>query len=142
MGCSNPHPHCQVWSTSAVPTIVAKEFESLSRYSLSDQSASSSDAPKGPGGKPSGCVRIARPRPYFHGIGRPCLLCDYAHLEASDPSASRVVVKNNDWIAVVPWWAIWPFEILCWFSISSRLSWADNWNSAPLSEACRVPTQP
>ncbi|KAJ2916029.1 hypothetical protein MD484_g4407, partial [Candolleomyces efflorescens] len=93
MGCSNPHPHCQVWSTSAVPTTVAKELESLSRYSLSDQSASSPDAPKGLG-------------------GRPCLLCDYAHLEASDLTASRVVVKNNDWIAVVPWWAIWPYEIL------------------------------
>jgi len=25
---------------------------------------------------------------------------------------SRIVVKNNFWVALVPWWAIWPFEIL------------------------------
>jgi len=25
---------------------------------------------------------------------------------------SRVVVKNDHWAALVPWWAVWPFEIL------------------------------
>ncbi len=27
-------------------------------------------------------------------------------------SGERTVVENEDWIAVVPWWAAWPFEIL------------------------------
>lgn len=38
------------------------------------------------------------------------LLLDYAALEAA--SGERVVVENTQWIAVVPYWAVWPFEIL------------------------------
>lgn len=46
--------------------------------------------------------------------GQPCLLCDYGHVEATGTSGNgnRVVVKNDDWLAVVPWWAVWPFEVL------------------------------
>jgi UDPglucose--hexose-1-phosphate uridylyltransferase len=50
MGCSNPHPHGQVWSLSAIPTIPATELASLERYALSTQVAS--EAPKGPKGWP------------------------------------------------------------------------------------------
>jgi len=32
MGCSNPHPHCQVWATSDLPTIVATEQACQERY--------------------------------------------------------------------------------------------------------------
>lgn len=39
-----------------------------------------------------------------------CLLCDYAALEAKE--GQRVVVENEDFLAVVPWWAVWPFETL------------------------------
>jgi UDPglucose--hexose-1-phosphate uridylyltransferase len=35
---------------------------------------------------------------------------DYADLEAS--RAERVVARNEDWLAVVPYWAVWPYEIL------------------------------
>jgi len=92
MGCSNPHPHGQVWSLSVVPSLPATELASLKRYSLSNDS--SSGAPKGP-------------------QGRPCMLCEYAHFEVGvDHEAGRVVVKNEHWVAVVPWWAVWPFEIL------------------------------
>jgi UDPglucose--hexose-1-phosphate uridylyltransferase len=38
------------------------------------------------------------------------LLLDYANLESE--KGERIVVENEDWIAVVPFWAIWPFEIL------------------------------
>jgi UDPglucose--hexose-1-phosphate uridylyltransferase len=38
------------------------------------------------------------------------LLVDYAVLEVE--RGERVVVANEHWIAVVPYWAIWPFEIL------------------------------
>ncbi|KAF8228670.1 galactose-1-phosphate uridylyltransferase [Tricholoma matsutake] len=92
MGCSNPHPHGQVWSLSEVPTLPATELASLQRYRLSN--VSTSDAPKGP-------------------QGRPCLLCDYVHMELQiSENDSRVVVHNDDWVALVPWWATWPFEIL------------------------------
>jgi len=36
MGCSNPHPHCQIWSSSSLPPIVAQEQERQLRY-LHDQ---------------------------------------------------------------------------------------------------------
>jgi UDPglucose--hexose-1-phosphate uridylyltransferase len=32
MGCSNPHPHCQVWATSHVPNEPSKEQSSLDQY--------------------------------------------------------------------------------------------------------------
>jgi UDPglucose--hexose-1-phosphate uridylyltransferase len=33
MGASNPHPHCQIWSSHALPNEVAKEQSSLLRWS-------------------------------------------------------------------------------------------------------------
>jgi len=39
-----------------------------------------------------------------------CLLCDYAAAEVS--RAERVVCVNEAFIAVVPFWAVWPFETL------------------------------
>lgn len=38
------------------------------------------------------------------------LLLDYADLEAAQ--GERVVVENAHWLAVVPFWAVWPFETL------------------------------
>jgi len=39
-----------------------------------------------------------------------CLLCDYVALEARQKV--RVVCENDGFIALVPFWAVWPFEIL------------------------------
>ena len=39
-----------------------------------------------------------------------CLLCDYVALERRE--ATRVVLKNDEFIGLVPFWAVWPFEIL------------------------------
>ena len=38
------------------------------------------------------------------------LLLDYAALEAKE--ATRVVCENASFLCVVPWWAVWPFEVL------------------------------
>lgn len=32
MGCSNPHPHCQVWTTSALPEEPGKELAAMTKY--------------------------------------------------------------------------------------------------------------
>jgi UDPglucose--hexose-1-phosphate uridylyltransferase len=40
-----------------------------------------------------------------------CLLCDYLATELAHPDA-RIVVDNDHFVAVVPYWAIWPFETL------------------------------
>lgn len=77
MGCSNPHPHGQVWAQTTLPNEPAKEER--------------------------------RQRAYFDTHGRP-LLVDYANLEIG--RVERVVVENEHWLAVVPYWAVWPFEIL------------------------------
>jgi UDPglucose--hexose-1-phosphate uridylyltransferase len=39
-----------------------------------------------------------------------CLLCDYLAVEAKD--GTRLVCQNDDFLVVVPWWAVWPFEAL------------------------------
>ena len=32
MGCSNPHPHCQIWANSSIPNEIAKETVSQKEY--------------------------------------------------------------------------------------------------------------
>jgi UDPglucose--hexose-1-phosphate uridylyltransferase len=39
-----------------------------------------------------------------------CLLCDY--LRAEQSAAQRIVFENEHFTALVPWWAVWPFEVL------------------------------
>jgi UDPglucose--hexose-1-phosphate uridylyltransferase len=77
MGCSNPHPHGQIWAGSALPNEPAKEEH--------------------------------HQRAYFEQYGEP-LLVAYAELEAG--LGERVVVEDAHWMAVVPYWAVWPFETL------------------------------
>ena len=77
MGCSNPHPHGQIWSNYAMPQEPAKED--------------------------------VRQRAYYAEHGRPLLL-DY--LDSELEARTRVVVENDHWVALVPYWAVWPFEIL------------------------------
>jgi len=77
MGCSNPHPHGQIWATNFEPTELTRERENQSRYYASE--------------------------------GTPMLL-EYAHKELE--YRDRIVVQNDHWIAVVPYWAGWPFETL------------------------------
>jgi len=77
MGCSNPHPHGQVWANSFIPTEVEKEQAQQVKYAREQ------------GGS---------------------LLLDYARREVD--LAERVVVQSAYWLAVVPFWAAWPFETL------------------------------
>ena len=77
MGCSNPHPHGQVWALDALPNEPAKEETQQRLY------AANHDRP---------------------------LLLDYLEGELRD--GSRLVVANDHWVGVVPYWAVWPFEML------------------------------
>ncbi len=77
MGCSNPHPHCQIWAAETLPEEPKKE------------------------------LRAQRAR--YAETGRP-LLGDYLALELD--AAERVVCANESFVALVPFWAIWPFETL------------------------------
>lgn len=51
----------------------------------------------------------AHQREYYAKYQRPLLL-DYVQAEAE--RAERIVAENNDWLVVVPFWAVWPFETL------------------------------
>lgn len=77
MGCSNPHPHGQIWASASVPEEPAKE--------------------------------TAAQRAYFEREGRD-LLGDYLAIESE--SGERLVVENDSFAVVVPFWALWPFETL------------------------------
>jgi len=39
-----------------------------------------------------------------------CLLCDYVALELA--AGERIVLQNEHFVALVPFWAVWPFETL------------------------------
>ncbi len=77
MGCSNPHPHSQVWAVHHLPNEPTKELNTQQHYWQNRQS---------------------------------CLLCDYLSEELR--AQERIVAQNEDFIALVPFWAVWPFEIL------------------------------
>ncbi|WFC98472.1 UDP-glucose--hexose-1-phosphate uridylyltransferase [Malassezia yamatoensis] len=92
MGCSNPHPHGQVWSMDYIPDEPLQEMKSLRKFAT-DASNSSAKGPRD-----------------HH--DRPCLLLEYAMMELCAPGRPRVVTKNDDFVALVPYWAVWPFEIV------------------------------
>jgi UDPglucose--hexose-1-phosphate uridylyltransferase len=39
-----------------------------------------------------------------------CLLCEYLRLESED--GERIVCENEGFVALVPYWAVWPFETM------------------------------
>jgi UDPglucose--hexose-1-phosphate uridylyltransferase len=53
---------------------------------------------------------IAREVRSFAGWRTGCLLCEYTALEAASPE--RTVEQNDHFLAVVPFWAVWPFETM------------------------------
>lgn len=77
MGCSNPHPHGQIWATGSVPGDVETEDYNQAKY-LRDNGT--------------------------------CLLCEVQKHELAE--RERVVLENDHWTVLVPYWAEWPFETM------------------------------
>ena len=77
MGCSNPHPHGQIWAQSSLPTEVEKTQNNLKSYFDIHQSN---------------------------------LLQDYLQEELK--LKERIVIENQHFVALVPFWAIWPYETM------------------------------
>jgi UDPglucose--hexose-1-phosphate uridylyltransferase len=75
MGCSNPHPHSQIWATGHIPNEPAVELSRLGDYWDRHKS---------------------------------CLLCEY--VKAERRLGERIVASNDFFTALVPYWAVWPFE--------------------------------
>lgn len=77
MGCSNPHPHGQIWAQHSIPGEVAKKSE----HQLA----------------------------YFKKHGK-SLLGDYLKQELA--LKDRLVLETPHFAALVPFWAVWPFETM------------------------------
>jgi UDPglucose--hexose-1-phosphate uridylyltransferase len=59
---------------------------------------------------PNEAAREDRNQSYYFDTYGDVLLVEYAKLEAE--RGERIVVANDEWLAVVPFWAVWPFETL------------------------------
>lgn len=77
MGCSNSHPHGQIWASSFIPDEVEKENRQQKQYFEKNKSG---------------------------------LLPDYLKAELSEKE--RIIIQNESWAVLVPFWAVWPFETL------------------------------
>ena len=77
MGCSQPHPHSQIWANNFLPNEIERKDQLLRDYYQQQNSS---------------------------------LLMDYVAAEMND--GTRTVVETRHWIAVVPYWATWPYETM------------------------------
>ncbi|WP_394153654.1 UDP-glucose--hexose-1-phosphate uridylyltransferase [Vibrio maritimus] len=77
MGCSQPHPHGQIWANSFLPNEIERKDRLMREYYQQQDSN---------------------------------LLVDYVTAEMQD--GARTVVETEHWLAVVPYWAAWPFETM------------------------------
>ncbi|MEX0273282.1 MAG: UDP-glucose--hexose-1-phosphate uridylyltransferase [Flavobacteriaceae bacterium] len=77
MGCSNPHPHGQIWSQSSLPNEVLKKDV---------------------------CQRK------FYSENGISLLGTYLRQEIV--KQERIIYENEEFVVLVPFWAIWPFETM------------------------------
>ena len=77
MGCSNPHPHGQIWSQSSLPNEIL--------------------------------IESARQKEYYERNNQ-SLLKAYLDLELS--LGERIIIDNKHFVALVPFWATWPFETI------------------------------
>jgi UDPglucose--hexose-1-phosphate uridylyltransferase len=56
-------------------------------------------------------LETAAQREYLARTGH-CLLCDYVEAELAAAEQGRIVFRNEHFAAIVPWWAVWPFEVM------------------------------
>jgi UDPglucose--hexose-1-phosphate uridylyltransferase len=75
MGCSNPHPHGQIWAQETIPVEIKKKTTNFLNY-----------------------------------YNNSTILEDYVSQELI--TNERVVYENENFIVVVPFWAVWPYETM------------------------------
>lgn len=77
MGCSNPHPHGQIWAQNSIPNEVEKKSKNLKDYWVKNNES---------------LIK--------------------AYLQQELEIDERIVLKNDHFVALVPYWAIWPYEVM------------------------------
>ncbi|KAH6594784.1 hypothetical protein BASA61_003968 [Batrachochytrium salamandrivorans] len=104
MGCSNPHPHCQMWGTDYIPDEPSKELSSLRAYRTKHTTCMLCDYASAE---------------IFNAGSTQSINMTMSHTDRSDivlpagtRNGNRVVHQTQYFICVVPFWAVWPFETL------------------------------
>ncbi len=77
MGCSNPHPHGQIWAQKSIPDEPFKKQKAQLKYWEKHQKS---------------------------------LLSDYLNKELD--KKDRILLENEHFVGLVPFWATWPFEAM------------------------------
>ncbi len=77
MGCSNPHPHGQIWAQESIPEEPKKKGVEFQKYYEKNKRS---------------------------------LLLDYVERELE--KKERILFENEDFVGLVPFWAVWPFEAM------------------------------
>ncbi|WP_299434661.1 UDP-glucose--hexose-1-phosphate uridylyltransferase [uncultured Aquimarina sp.] len=77
MGCSNPHPHGQIWAQGSIPEEIKKKTKEQKKY---------------------------------WEVHKKSLLGSYLKQELE--LKKRVLIENDHFVALVPYWAIWPYETM------------------------------
>ncbi|MDB4289538.1 UDP-glucose--hexose-1-phosphate uridylyltransferase [Flavobacteriaceae bacterium] len=77
MGCSNPHPHGQIWAQETIPTEINKKTTIFLKYYKENNLS---------------------------------ILEDYLKQEIEEKE--RIVYQNEDFVVLVPFWAVWPYETM------------------------------
>ncbi len=77
MGCSNPHPHGQIWAQETIPNEIIKKTDKFSEYYTKHDKT---------------------------------ILEDYIEQEINENE--RLIYENEDFVVLVPFWAVWPFETM------------------------------
>ncbi len=77
MGCSNPHPHGQIWAQSSIPQEIVKK----SKHQLN----------------------------YWKRQGKSLL---QTYIEQELVLKERLITVNEHFVAIVPFWAVWPYEAM------------------------------
>jgi UDPglucose--hexose-1-phosphate uridylyltransferase len=86
---------------------------------------------------PNELVKETRAQGVYQAEHKSCLLCDYVKLELG--AEERVVCENEGFVAVVPFWAVWPFEIL--ITSKGHLTGLDDLNDAERTNLAAILNQ-
>lgn len=77
MGCSNPHPHGQIWAQSSMPDVILKKTE--------------------------------KQQEFWKKTGKSLL---QSYLQQELKINERILVRNDHFVALIPFWAVWPYEVM------------------------------
>ena len=75
MGCSNPHPHGQIWAQKSIPTEILKKQNNFKKFYKNNNQS---------------------------------MLLTYIKKELE--LKERIIFENESFVALVPFWAVWPYE--------------------------------